>query len=106
MTYDNGSGRVFWGVVAGAAAGALIGMLLAPEKGTQMRNRISSAANDFADEFMKTVEKGKQEADNLKNKVAGEAERLKNQAYNKGEHLKDQAQEEYRNLKDTGNEQL
>ena len=35
------NGKVLLGVLAGIAAGALIGVLLAPEKGSDMRKNIS-----------------------------------------------------------------
>jgi gas vesicle protein len=34
------SGKFFWGVLAGVAAGALLGVLLAPDKGSETRRKI------------------------------------------------------------------
>lgn len=43
------SGKVLLGLVAGAAAGALLGILFAPEKGSVTRKKISDKGSDYAD---------------------------------------------------------
>ena len=50
-------GKIILGVLAGAAAGALIGILFAPDKGIDTRKKI--------------VHKGEEYVDNLKEKVNG-----------------------------------
>lgn len=65
------------GLLAGAAAGALLGVLFAPDKGTETRKKISTKGQDLADaatlkfnEMMSGIddklEKLKQEIDDLK----------------------------------------
>ena len=59
MTIQNGlitfknknmsSGKLLLGVLAGAAAGALLGILFAPEKGSVTRKKMSKKAEDYAD---------------------------------------------------------
>jgi len=44
------SGKVLFGVLAGAAAGVLLGVLFAPEKGSTTRKKITDAGNDYAGE--------------------------------------------------------
>jgi gas vesicle protein len=51
------SGKIILGVLAGAAAGAIIGILFAPDKGNETRKKI--------------VHKGEEYVDNLKEKVNG-----------------------------------
>ena len=41
--------NVVLGVMAGAAAGALIGVLFAPDKGSNTRSKISQKSHDFVD---------------------------------------------------------
>ena len=41
-----GSGKVISALVAGAAVGALIGVLFAPEKGEDLRNKIADMKSD------------------------------------------------------------
>jgi len=43
------SGKVLLGVLAGLAAGALLGILIAPEKGSVTRKKMSKKAEDYAD---------------------------------------------------------
>jgi gas vesicle protein len=43
------SGKVFLGVLAGAAAGALAGILFAPAKGSKTRKRILKKGEDYSD---------------------------------------------------------
>jgi gas vesicle protein len=43
------SGKVLLGVLAGVAAGALLGVLFAPDKGWNTRKRISKKADDYMD---------------------------------------------------------
>lgn len=43
------SGKVLLGVLAGVAAGALIGILFAPDKGTTTRRKIVEKGEDYVD---------------------------------------------------------
>jgi len=43
------SGKVFLGVLAGIAAGALVGVLFAPDKGSVTRKKLSKKSQDYVD---------------------------------------------------------
>lgn len=43
------SGKVFLALLAGVAAGALLGILFAPEKGSETRKKISKKGEDYAE---------------------------------------------------------
>jgi len=45
------TGKVAIGVLAGVAAGAIIGILFAPDKGTETRRKISGKASDSVVDF-------------------------------------------------------
>jgi len=45
------SGKVLLGVLAGLAAGAIMGIVLAPDKGSKTRKQILSKSEDYADEL-------------------------------------------------------
>ncbi len=44
-------GNLFLGVLAGVAAGATIGLLYAPDKGTSTRRKISDKRSEYAEEL-------------------------------------------------------
>jgi gas vesicle protein len=46
-----GSGKVLLGVLAGVAAGATLGILFAPDKGSTTRRKISSKGDEYAEEL-------------------------------------------------------
>ena len=50
------AGKILLGVVAGLAAGALLGVLFAPEKGTETRRIIKRKGEDLTDEFKEKFE--------------------------------------------------
>ena len=45
------SGKVLSAVLLGAAAGAVLGILFAPDKGTETRKKISQKGSDLKDKF-------------------------------------------------------
>lgn len=45
------SGKLLLGVLAGLAAGALVGILFAPDKGTETRKKIAKKSEDYVDEI-------------------------------------------------------
>ena len=48
------SSKVLLGFVAGAAVGAIAGILLAPDKGSKTRQKISDQASDWTDSAKET----------------------------------------------------
>ena len=45
------SSKVVLGILGGVAAGALLGVLFAPEKGSKTRKKIVNKSNDFVDDL-------------------------------------------------------
>jgi gas vesicle protein len=75
------SGKVLLGVLAGVAAGALLGVLFAPDKGWNTRKRISKKADDYADaltekfnEFLDTISEKYEEVKEEVSDFAGHAQ--------------------------------
>ena len=84
---DNNSGKLLLGVLAGAAAGVLLGVLLAPDKGSATRDRIAHLGDDYAGDITDKIRElrdsindridalksgsGEELVENLKNEAKG-----------------------------------
>lgn len=65
--------KVVSGILAGLAVGTILGILFAPDKGSETRNKIISKRNDFIDKI-KSRNSLKNEFKNAKNEVINLAE--------------------------------
>jgi gas vesicle protein len=79
------TGKVLLGVLAGIAAGAIAGVLLAPDKGSVTRKKIIKKGDDYTDELKNTfnefiegvthkLEQAKDEASKMAEKASSRAE--------------------------------
>jgi len=62
--------KIILGLVGAAAAGVLVGLILAPEKGTDLRKKIGETAGDWAGQLSDLFTNAKGEFDNLTKKGA------------------------------------
>lgn len=60
--------KVILGLVGAAAAGVIVGLLLAPEKGSDLRKKVKDTAGDWAGHLTDLFASAKGEIDSLKNK--------------------------------------
>ena len=74
----NDSGKVVTALLAGLAAGAVLGILFAPDKGSKTREKIKTGFDDLKDEakekFSGSKEELKEAVDNLLSKSSYKAE--------------------------------
>jgi gas vesicle protein len=70
------STKVILGVAVAAAAGAAIGMLLAPEKGKDLRLKIAEGYKDWLAEFSSILALGREIVTNVKTKEENESEAI------------------------------
>jgi gas vesicle protein len=54
------TGKVLLGVIAGVATGAALGVLLAPAKGSETRDKISTKRKDYTDSVKDRFDKVKE----------------------------------------------
>ena len=59
----NTTSKVILGILGAAAAGVVIGMLVAPEKGKETRKRLKKTAEDWADSMSHLWSRGKEAAE-------------------------------------------
>jgi gas vesicle protein len=64
------SSSIFFGIVAAATAGVVIGMLIAPEKGEDLRQNIKDFAGDWARKLNDLVNEGKDQFKNIKSTLS------------------------------------
>jgi len=60
------SKNFFGTVVLGLAVGVAIGILIAPDKGSETRKKLFSGAQDLADDLNEKIQEGKEKFNNLK----------------------------------------
>jgi gas vesicle protein len=60
--------KVILGLVGAAAAGVIVGLLVAPEKGSDMRKKVGDTATDWGGRLSDLFTRAKSEAGNLKTK--------------------------------------
>jgi gas vesicle protein len=82
----NNAGRVLLGFVAGAAAGAIAGVLMAPDSGDNTRKKIADKSDKFKDDFNTKMQEGIDKVNTLTdsafNLINNYKEKLEQQAKN------------------------
>jgi gas vesicle protein len=96
----NTTSKIVLGLMGAAAVGALIGILVAPEKGSDLRKKISDGAGDVAEEIGKLLKAGKEELAGLTQNVTREARNLKDNAEESISRVKGSAEERYNRVKE------
>lgn len=82
------NGKVLGALLLGAAAGAVLGILFAPSKGSELRGKIRDGAGDLLDELTEKINEGKETLSELKEKVTSKVEDIKSQAETEIENVK------------------
>jgi len=65
----NTSGKILAAVAAGIAAGAVLGILFAPDKGSETRRKISEQGKKMADGIKVKLNKSKEKFNDLKEDI-------------------------------------
>lgn len=79
----NDNGKLLGTLLLGVAAGAAIGILFAPDKGSEIRRKIAGNAEDLVDQLSDKISEGKQALMDMKDRALGKAEEVKREVTNK-----------------------
>jgi gas vesicle protein len=69
LYYMNKNGKILAAVAAGVAAGAVLGILFAPDKGSETRRKINEQGKKMADGVKEKFNKGKEKFNGLKEDI-------------------------------------
>lgn len=87
----NSTSKVIVGILGAAAAGVVLGMLIAPEKGSDLRKNIKNTTDDWLGEITQWMSKGKNYLAEMKDQAEGEANALASEAEQGISNLKESA---------------
>ena len=65
----NENGKIVTALLAGLAAGAVLGLLFAPDKGSETRDKISDSLSDLGDELKERADEQFGQLNDLKEKI-------------------------------------
>jgi gas vesicle protein len=65
----NTKAKIALGILGAAAAGVVIGMLLAPEKGSETRKKVKQTAGGWIDSLSHLFQNGRHEVEEVKQKA-------------------------------------
>ena len=85
----NTRNKVLLGIVGAAAAGVIVGLLIAPEKGKDTRKKIKKTAGDWADNIGSLWAKGKKAAEDFAEDGREKVKHAKSAAEDKANKMKE-----------------
>lgn len=88
------------GIITAAAVGAVIGMLFAPDKGTDLREKVRGTVNDLASDLLDAIKNKRDQYSDMGDDMKDAAQNLKSKAIGKFAETKDRVENGAENVKD------
>lgn len=85
---ENNTSKIILGLIGATAVGVAIGLLIAPEKGEDMRKKIVDTANDLGSKASDLISTGKEKLTEITGKITKQAEGLGKEASNRANTAK------------------
>lgn len=85
----NTKSKVLLGILGAAAAGVVVGMLIAPDKGKETRKKLRKTAEDWADSMSHLWSRGKEAAEDAAQDIKDKARYAKSAAEEKVNKMKE-----------------
>ena len=92
----NDTTKIVSALLAGFAAGAAAGILFAPEKGSDLRSKISETAKDWSDTLAELANSGAASVSDIKERVEEKSEKAGNN--NSGKKTTDESSSQKRHV--------
>ncbi len=81
--------KIIFGLLGATAAGIAIGMLMAPEKGSDIRKKLSDSASDLASTVTDLIATGKEKIAEISSTVTKQADGAINDVTKRAERVKE-----------------
>ncbi len=91
------SGRILIGILGAAAAGVVVGMIIAPKKGKDLRADIKDSADEFTRKLDTLLSNGKDKYSELRSMIGVEGSEFKRD----GKELVSEAEKAYKEFRNT-----
>ncbi len=100
------TGKIIAGIAAGIAAGTVLGILFAPDKGTDTRKKIAQKVTDFSDGFKSKVKSLLAEVEDEYNNAKDVAHEVMEDGKEKASDLVKKGKEQYNEWKSDAKQQI
>ena len=84
----NSNAKTILGIIAAGAVGVAVGMLLAPDKGSNLRKSIKDSVDDLGDQLGDFISEGKEKLMGVADELKTHSSNIKKEAKTGADHIK------------------
>ena len=84
----NSNAKTILGIIAAAAVGVAVGMLLAPKKGSELRESIKGSIDDLGDQLGDFIAEGKEKIMGVADELKTHTNNIKKEVKTGSDHIK------------------